>query len=508
MESLTANLQALEPFLRPLQSFLFLLGVLLSIAGARRLATPLKRTALPAAFALLFYLAYRAALQTELNAWLYRVESPFVPPLLLLVVPALLLPRNRFYRFFLVVPALALIGFLGNLIFTNLVGPSQTGFIGFPVSPASLLMGVTAFLVLVEPFLGLIAFRRTVRLTCFVLLMFGGFLFRPSAAEYEAMIARRAVTRRDVVSFSETTPVMRDDNRLTYLPGAPCRFSADGGYIQGCNMEWAQRLLQLDFRKVAAGSIEETALLSIALAAGLSLLVLLFIGARAWCGWVCPLAAAGDGLDWIRRRFGLPHLRPSRPVKLAAFGSGLSFASFGLLLAAAIPRLDEQGRFLGCKIPLYPFCKICPGQQVCPVAARGPAGYPPLPGLDWMHGFFLISAAGLGLFFVLSFMAGRRLWCRFCPMGMLGGIFNTGGLLALKKAPHRCNGCGVCRNVCPMDIPTVASEMKETDVSSFDCLYCLNCVAYCPRPSCLRVDFAGQTISQSAAPRPPRGSAP
>lgn len=508
METLTAILSALAPALRPLQSVLFLPGLLLALAFSRRFSTFLKQAALPAAFTLLFTLLYRLALSTEFDSWLYRLESPFVPPLLLLVIPALLLPRNRFYRFFLILPALALAGLVAHIL-SNLVNtPAPAGFIGFPTTPGALLMGVTAFLVLLEPALSTVGFRRAVRLTCFALLMFGGFLFRTNAADYDAMKARRAVARRDVVSFSETTPVMRDDNRLAYLPGAPCRFSADGGYVQGCNMELFQRLAQLDLRKVAAGSVEETALLAMALAACVSLLVLLFIGARAWCGWVCPLAAAGDGLDWIRRRLGLPHLKPSRPVKLAAFASGLSFASFGLLLAAAVPRLDEQGRFLGCKIPLYPFCKICPGQQVCPVAARGPAGYPPLPGMDWMGGFFLYAAVGLGLFFVLSFMAGRRLWCRFCPMGMLGGHFNKGGLLALKKTPHRCNGCGVCRNVCPMDIPVVAAEMKETDVSSFDCLYCLKCVAYCPRPSCLRLEFAGKTVTESAAPRPPQGSAP
>ena len=403
-------------------------------------------------------------------------------------------------------PAQSILFLLGLLLAWTLARPASAGFIGFPAAPGALLLGLTAFLVLVEPVLSLAAFRRTVRLAFFLLLMFGGFLFRPNAREYEAMLARRAVTRRDLVSFSETTPVLRDANRLAYLPAAPCRFSADGGYVQGCNMEWMQRLLQLDFRKVAAGSVEETGLLAVTLAAGVFLLALLFIGARAWCGWVCPLATAGDGLDWIRRRLGLPHLKPTRPVKLTALAGGLSFASAGLLLAAAVPRLDDQGRFLGCKIPLYPFCKICPGQQVCPVASTGPAAYPPLPGLEWMGGFFLYAAAALGLFFVASFMAGRRLWCRFCPMGMLGGLFNRGGLLALKKTARRCNGCGVCREVCPMDIPRVAAEMKAEDVSDFDCLYCLACVDHCPRPDCLRLEFAGRTVSSSAWPRPPKGT--
>ncbi len=508
MQSLNSSLQALAPLVRPLQSVLFLLGILLVLTVSRRLKSPWARRFAPTLFSLIFWTLYRLAIQNAgLDAWLYRLESPFIPPLLLLVLPALFLPRNRFYRLFLLLPAVLLAGLLFSIARNLLAQPADAGFIGFPAAPGALLLGVTAFLVLAEPFLSLPAFRRTVQLTLFLLLMFGGFLFRPNAAEYAAMLDRRAVTRRDLVSFSETTPVLRDSNRLAYLPAAPCRFSADGGYVQGCNMEWAQRLLQLDFRKVRAGSVEEIGLLAIALAAGVSLLALLFIGARAWCGWVCPLATLGDGLDWIRRRLGLPHLKPSRPVKIAATASGLSLASFGLLLAAAVPRLDAQGRFLGCKIPIYPFCKICPGQQVCPVASKGPAAYPPLPGLDWMGGFFLYAAVALGLFFVVSFMAGRRLWCRFCPMGMIGGHFNRGGLLALKKTARRCNGCGVCREVCPMDIPCVAAEMKAENVSDFYCLYCLECVAHCPRKDCLRLEVAGRTVASSAWPRPPKGTA-
>jgi ferredoxin-type protein NapH len=507
MESLTSILAALAPALRPLQSVLFLLGVLLAVAGSRRLAAPALRRGLPCLFALLFYLFYRLALDNpELEAFFYRLESPFIPPLLLVALPALFLPRTRAYRLFLLLPAAALL-FLCFQIGINLLRrPAGSAFIGFPASPGALAMGVVSLLVLLEPVLPLSAFRRTVQVTLFVVLMFGGFLFRTNEADYAAMKARRAATRESVVSFSETTPVLRDANRLAYLPAAPCRFSADGGYVQGCNMEWSQRLLQLDWRRVAAGSVEEISLLAVALAAGLSLLALLFIGARWWCGWVCPLAAAGDGLDWVRRRLGLPHYKPSQTVKRTAFAAGLSLSSFGLLLAAAVPRLDAQGRFLGCKIPLYPFCKICPGQQVCPVASRGPAAYPPLPGIDWMGGFFLAAAVALGLFFTVAFLTGRRLWCRFCPMGMVGGFFNRGGLLALKKNPRHCNGCGVCREVCPADIPDVAAEMTREEVAVFDCHYCLKCVAHCPRPSCLRLEFAGRTVAESAGPRPPPGS--
>ena len=82
-------------------------------------------------------------------------------------------------------------------------------------------------------------------------------------------------------------------------------------------------------------------------------------------------------------------------------------------------------------------------------------------------------------------------------MGMVGGIFNRGALLALKKEAQKCNGCGVCNEVCPMDIHSVQEEMVKEDVSSFECIYCLKCVDHCPQDGCLRLEFAGQKIMES-----------
>jgi len=508
MEFLNTGSALLAHGLRPMESVLFLTGIVLTLALASRVRNTAMRRGLPLLFAVPFYALYRVLLtEPAAEVWLYRLESPFLPPLLLLVLPAIYLPRTRIYRLFLVFPVLILAALAAHVVARLLSIPDGTEFVGLPVAPGMLALGVTAGLVLAQPALSLSAFRRVVRVTLFGVLMFGGFLLRQNATDYQSMTARRAVARQDIISFAETTPVLRDDRRLSYLPAAPCRFSADGGYVQGCSMELLQRLLQLDFRKVVAGSVEETALLAMALAALVALLVLLFAGGRIWCGWACPLATAGAALDRLRRLLHLPHVKPSQTLQRTGFLTGLSLGSFGLLLAAAIPRLDAQGRFLGCKIPLYPFCKFCPGQQVCPVASSGPGAYPPLPGREWMGGFFLVAALVAGLFFVASFSAFRSLFCRVCPMGMIGGIFNRGGLLALRKTTQRCNSCGICREVCPMNISSVAAEQGRDEVSSFDCLYCLECVARCPRKDCLRLEFAGHTVVRSDWPKPPPSSA-
>ena len=83
-------------------------------------------------------------------------------------------------------------------------------------------------------------------------------------------------------------------------------------------------------------------------------------------------------------------------------------------------------------------------------------------------------------------------------MGMVGGLFNRGGLMSLKKDVRKCNQCGVCNEVCPMDIQVVQQEMSRSDVSSFDCVYCLKCLDHCPQDKCLHFEFAGKRIVESS----------
>jgi ferredoxin len=339
-------------------------------------------------------------------------------------------------------------------------------------------------------------FRPAVRLTCFLVLIYGGFALRQNPTDYRDMIGRRK-TQAAVMNLSETAPVMRYDDRMVHLPSAPCRFAPDGGYVQGCNMELAQRFLQIDFRRVQRGDPSEVNAMGSILASTLVFLVLAIVLSRAACGWLCPLSSMGELFNFIRRRTGRSPIRPSPRVRNAYLYSGLGLSGLGLAMSALYPYIDANGNFLGCKIPLYPFCKLCPSQQLCPVAGSGPAGYPPLPGLEWAFGLFRYGCLVLLALFVVSTLAGRRLWCRFCPMGMISGVFNRGGLFALRKQPEKCNRCGMCAEVCPMDIRRVRDERSGTHVSSYDCVLCLQCIDACPRDRCLSLEHHGITIVES-----------
>lgn len=435
------------------------------------------------------------ALNPSCARWLDGLSSPLFLVFLTVILPALYLTEPRARQLFRGWPALLVLLAVLAVIRSYLAMPATDRSFRWFLAPAPyLIAGVVSLLVLIEPWLRVQPFRLVVKSVAFLVLIYGGFALRQDLGDYQDMQARRRDQAGGLMQLTETVPVIGGPRNMLHPPAAPCRFSADGGYVQGCNLELLQRLMQVDYAAVARCEVAQVGPLYPAVGSLLILLGLCFLSGRWFCGWVCPLHSLGTPLDWLRRRLGLPHLKLSRPVKLATFTGGLSLASLALLMARLYPSLDANGRFAGCKIPLYPFCKICPGQQLCPIAAGGPGLYTGLPNWDWGFGFFRVTLlAGLA-FFALSFALGRRWWCRCCPMGMISGPFNRGATVALVKDAGKCHRCGVCAEVCPMDIELVLKEMQQREVGCFDCVYCLNCVTQCPRDGCLSFNYAGRKI--------------
>lgn len=481
----------------PLGSPFLATGVVLLLPPlTRRLARPVSRFLILAAIAAAYTVAFRVvtALSPAAERWLMRVHSPFFGVFLLVILPSLRLTGRRARRLFLAWPA-TLLGLLVLAIVANYRDNGDT-FSWFPAPAAWMVFGLVSLLVLLRPLLSLQAFRLVVKTVFFLVLTYGGFALRQDPAGFRAAMARRD-PGADFMLLAETVPVKGGPERMAHLPSAPCRFTADGGYVQGCSLELFQRIMQVDYRAAGGGEINQLAALNLAAGSLLMLLFLSFLAGRGFCGWVCPLHSLGAPLNWMRRRLGLPFRRLSRRVKRGTLLTGLGLASLTLFMARLYPYLDDGGRFRGCRLPLYPFCKICPGQQICPVAAGGPGMYAGMPDWDWGFGFFRLALVGLLLFFALSFALGRRWWCRLCPMGMISGLFNRGATPALLKDATRCNRCGVCMEVCPMDIDHVRREMKRRQVTTFDCVLCLKCVSRCPRPGCLSLEYAGQSLAES-----------
>jgi hypothetical protein len=234
-------LSVLEPLTSP---FLALL-VLVSLLFIGRIQTGWRRAAFLVVTIVVFLFAYElSARNQEIQRWFRPLNSAIFTVYLFVILPAMLLPRNRWYRVFLLVPAaLLVLTVLAVFDAYRTVPINERGFYWFLIRPAYLIAGLASCLVLLQPVLTLRSFRRVVRLIFLLVLLFGGFAFRQNYEDYRSMVERRRDAKPGLMSLSETSPVMQNGNAKTYLPSAVCRFSADGGYVQGCNMELFQRIL-------------------------------------------------------------------------------------------------------------------------------------------------------------------------------------------------------------------------------------------------------------------------
>ena len=221
----------------------------------------------------------------------------------------------------------------------------------------------------------------------------------------------------------------------------------------------------------------------------LTLVVLMLVAGRLWCGWICPLGLISDLLTWLRNLVGLGEFRLSRGWRqgLVISKYGLLVAALGVAAAASFEPLADSRLSL-----VDPFCQVCPSRIF--------AAFFTFDDVCWtvMHDPITITFTVLGLLaFALFFMglAVRRLWCRLCPIGGITALFSRSGLAMLVKDSSRCTRCGTCRRVCPLDVERVYAGRGRGPVTSPECHLCLKCVEACPEPDCLQFAWLGFKVS-------------
>jgi thioredoxin reductase/ferredoxin len=109
----------------------------------------------------------------------------------------------------------------------------------------------------------------------------------------------------------------------------------------------------------------------------------------------------------------------------------------------------------------------------------------------------LAGAAGLGLYWFF----GNRVWCRFfCPLRMYMNLI--GAFLSrfrIVPARDKCIACGQCSRECQMGIPVMdfAKQAKTLDLSNSSCIGCGVCVDVCP----VDVLHWNEEAAEAAAPK-------
>ncbi|MBX6422888.1 4Fe-4S binding protein [Thermosulfurimonas sp. F29] len=213
----------------------------------------------------------------------------------------------------------------------------------------------------------------------------------------------------------------------------------------------------------------------VAVRGGLYLLgSLLFYGlllGRFVCGWICPFG-------FIQEMFyRLPLPKISLPRRARVLKWGLFF-----ILVLGLPFLHKGATGYG---EVW-FCRI-----FCP-AGTLEAGVPSLllvPQLRALIGFIFYWKVLVLTLIVVGSVLHLRFFCKiFCPLGLIYGIFNKLSLFRLRWEEDSCIFCGICENVCPMELKIPG------EINSGECIRCLNCLSSCPTHSIsLKASFRLET---------------
>lgn len=175
---------------------------------------------------------------------------------------------------------------------------------------------------------------------------------------------------------------------------------------------------------------------------------------RMACGWLCPFGWLQELLYEMRDRWQLRVWNISESYRWLPYG-------FLIVLVGIVPLLTMEPWF----------------SKLCPMGTLE-AG---IPWVVWSAeiraqvGWLFVVKLAILVAFLLWMMRTKRPFCRLvCPLGAIWSPFNAVSGVRLSVEESTCTQCGVCRQVCPVDI-----SIYE-DADSTRCVRCMECVKSCP----------------------------
>ncbi len=182
---------------------------------------------------------------------------------------------------------------------------------------------------------------------------------------------------------------------------------------------------------------------------------------RAWCAWICPMAALSEFCLSINNKN--VNAKKLRIIRYSIFAVWAAIIIAMFVLAGGIKgfdplRLTETG-----------------------ISVDEPIKY-------------IIYYFVLGAFLIVSLAVGKRGACHsFCWMSpFLTAGYHVGRLLKIPQLriladKDKCIECGICNKQCPMSID-VRSSVKNEIIKTSDCILCGECVDGCKK-QVLRYSF-------------------
>ena len=185
-----------------------------------------------------------------------------------------------------------------------------------------------------------------------------------------------------------------------------------------------------------------------------ALLITGFLNGKYWCGNVCPHGSLFDGL--------LLHHAPLRQFPKFVQNNWFRWAFFAAYMVMFIRRIAS--------------------------AADGWGSLVFWDRLGLLLAINYLIPTTLGI--LLGVANNPRVWCTFCPMGMIQEISNrTATFLGFRSRwnvkvtisnVEACRHCGKCSRVCPMQLEPHRHWDENSQFSGDGCIRCAVCTKNCP----------------------------
>jgi ferredoxin-type protein NapH len=196
---------------------------------------------------------------------------------------------------------------------------------------------------------------------------------------------------------------------------------------------------------------------------------------RFTCGWLCPFGFFQELL------YKIPSWRKFQIPKTFRYIKYFIFAFFVILFPLIFTDQWGMGKPWFCKF----FCPAGTIEAGIPMILLQPDLRATLGYLFYNKLFWMI------LFLVWSVFSSRPFCKTSCPLGAFYGLFNRISLFQLHLNRQHCTDCGLCLQVCPMDI------QFNKNVNSAECILCMRCMTEACRFEAISLQCGGVPFSLS-----------
>jgi polyferredoxin len=204
---------------------------------------------------------------------------------------------------------------------------------------------------------------------------------------------------------------------------------------------------------------------------------------RFFCGWICPFGFIQDIIHYAVS---------SKNFISASLHSKLKYVKYVFLIIILLlfigwaslylnGQLSSIANLYGRGVAYMPYTSFSPDSTLF-----GTIPYLFSLGLlpNSIYSFFGSINATIFirylilLLILLACAKVTRFWCRYiCPMGAINALFSSRSVLGIYREVGKCDECGICNKICPVQIDVVNANLGRLD--SKECIMCFECVAAC-----------------------------